>query len=308
MIPQQDPAQIAAGLRLRLQEIIDEEPLAAVILVESGADSAILGQFFADSTHVIPALGKGNVLAVRDLLADDPLASRLVYLVDCDNSTPPELLGEYDVVVSVNYDLEADLIWHLQTVEVFATTALATEFTRVGDARAFAQQLAHEAGRTATILGEVVASARELHLPVKVRDANNGRLRRVRIHDLPSFSSWVAGTVAEADIFRELAEHLDWTADQQEHLKHHMLMRAAKLCSKHRTAGCSACARRSYASGHEQFSWILESLKKRGGGTWQPRALDSALRSTADQSLARSWPVYTRLRRWQDVTGFALLR
>lgn len=308
MIPEQSPAQIAAGLRLRLEEFADDRSISSVIVVESGADSAILGQFFADSVRFVPTLGKGNVLGVRRILGGDPLAKRVVYLVDCDNQSTPGLLGQNDIVVSVNYDLESDLIWLLEAIDKYATTIMMHEFESVGDARQYAKTLANKAGEVAAFFGQVIASARKLNLTIRVTDPKNGRSRRVRIHDLPSFSRWVESTVEETEIQAELSAKLGWSDAESIAILEHMTTRSQKRCKLHQTPACKRCAIRSYASGHEQFSWMLEALKNRADGKLSPPAIDLVLRGASNQDRVASWAVHERLGRWQGASGFELLR
>lgn len=304
----QTPAQIAAGLKLRLKEISEQDPGFTLLVVESDADAAILGQFLADNVRIIPTLGKGNVLGVRELMKNERDSNHIVYLIDCDNQHGGTLLGQNDVVVSVNYDLESDLVWQLDALETYATTVLMADFGHVGTARRYAAELRNQAGKAAAALGVILASARELKFPLRIIDPHNGQKRRIRIHDLPQFSLWVQESAPSIDLLTELAARLSWTELQVSQIEEHMQQRAGKKCRIHALSKCNSCTIRSYASGHEQFSWMLEDLKGRAAGKLNPPAIDLVLRGVSDKAALHRWVVYQRLAAWQAATGLGLVR
>ena len=180
------------------------------LIVEGLSDKRALLPFVDGSVAVIPADGKDKLLAAYVGLTDKE-RRHIAFVLDCDGSTPSELKGLHDLVITTNRDVEADLIFELRAFQHYCLELLAHVYDSPLEVDREASTIVSMAAHISGILGAVVTVGGGEGLRLKVADGN--RRRRLRLSDLPELRGWLADphVVGADEVAAAVARRLAWT-------------------------------------------------------------------------------------------------
>lgn len=302
----QTPAAFLQSLRLRVRAL---PPSVAVIVVEGASDRSVLLPLADKETLVVVARGKDRLLpAYRGL--DPTLRQRVLFLLDCDGRTPDELKGRVDLVLSQNRDLEADLIFELDTVHRVVLELLAPRIETRGEAGVIAERLVSVARRAGTALGIVLDVANSEGLRTRVRDSHTRRARKIRPSDVPTLVSSLQPDHAWSirDVVVDVGHLLGWDELQVETVQRSVhTYWEVTACRHSTTRGCERCSARRFCNGHHLVDALSQALRLVLGLQTDVETLDKLVRMAATAASHDNWDVPTRIRHWEAHAGVLAL-
>ena len=281
----------------------------AVIIVEGSSDRSVLLPFAENDTLILVARGKDRLIPAYDLL-DRRLRAGVVFILDCDGATPDRLKGRNDLVLTVNRDLEADLVFELAVLKRVVLEILSNKLDSPSVADGVVEVLTTTATAIATSLGIVHQAALSLDVPTRVPDPVSGRRRKIIPSDLGELDEWLSDRAAVQlpDVIAATAAALGWSQPQLDAVGHEALFLAQDRCSRHQRVACESCQRMRFCNGHHLVDALTQAVRVLHSRTLSPHELDRLLRLASTSVASDSWAVLTRVREWQRGAGVRALR
>ncbi len=300
----QSPRQVAQAIRMRTRALAGSRPL---IVVESHRDRRALLPFLDPDVVVIPGQNKDLVVQARALLADEQLGG-VLYLIDCDAGCTTELKGHHDLVISQNRDIEADLIFELDALFRVACEFMEAESRSAAEDEA--ERLVETAATVTCLVGEVRDAARDLDLPVRPVDRHSGSRRAIRLEDLHSARTWLAGhehSPSLSEVAADFSTALGWTMTDADAVSTAAVRLADAECGAHASSGCTPCRFRSRCNGHHLVEAVATLISELHGSRVEDSNFDRLLRTSSRSESLSSWEVALRIQRWEAKSGLVVL-
>lgn len=294
-------AAFAQSVRMRLNAS-DQE--VQFLVVEGISDKKSFSPLLARHFQYVPARGKEMVLEARSLLREEE-SERCLFVVDCDGGTDPKWLGQDNLIVSSNRDIDADLLMELTTFDRVAVEYLSDFGWDADTCEDVGRTLLDYANTIATALGIILDHARAFNLPIKVRDAVTNKRRRLQFGDIPGASTVVENfvPVTEQDLIDSVRDVLGWTAEQEQLVREAAVFASEKNCRLHATAACVHCRARTFSNGHDLVEVLALGLTQRCGFEVTPAELARAIRLATSRDTMLGWAVSDRIVRWLESKG-----
>ena len=290
------PAAFTQSVRMRRSG----SPGSTFVIVEGGSDVKLIQPFLSDGLHYIAARGKEMVLTAYETLVSEGVDDCL-FIVDCDGVIEAQWLGRTGLVVSSNRDVDADLLFELNSferlsLEFFAELA-GTPQECMEQGRVIMQRARDITGR----FGVVLDAARGLGAITKVTNVVTGGRQRLRLTDLLMLDGWLDGPLPDmAEIIGGCASALSWTDSQRARIAKAVELGSRKHCRLHSTPACEACMPRRYQRPRsDRCSRPIHH--PRVGFDVSPAEVARAVRLGSTSQDAGHWPVVSRARAWLSI-------
>lgn len=283
------------------------DPSVALVVVEGVTDRRALLPFMAPTVVVIPSRGKPNALAAHERVRTESLPGVLV-VVDCDGSTPAELKGRADLILSANRDIEADLLFELNALRRFAIDVVSDSCANLTQVESVADRILEQSQVVGSLLERARQAARSAGATTRLVDSTTGERRKVQPRDLPQAATWLAATQRPdlLDVAHAYAVAAGWDAATTQKVVRIAKKSAALPCPAHGRRNCLPCDARSLCVGHDLVELVAISLRLETGSAIDPREVDRGLRIASDGGLFAKWCVSVRGMRWAETTGVTL--
>ncbi|HQA23614.1 MAG: hypothetical protein IT189_08470 [Microbacteriaceae bacterium] len=293
----------ASELRARLRQI-GARPL---VVVEGKHDKVALMQFLDRATEVLCADGKPRLLHAYAAI-EPHLRNALLFVMDCDGDTPAEYKGQVDLVLTTNRDAEADILLMLDPatragVELFGPTRSTAD-----EAIDRMNEVVDRAAVVAAIVGSMLKAARGRGL--KVQRGSGPTARAIELLDFlkPEMVEELSSVDSVGELVGRIQSVLAWGIDEAAAVEGDVLLDLGRECRRHRRVNCEGCLIQRSANGHHFVQAIAAMHSSETRGQYQVANVAMVLRTAATYSPLRSWPTLKRIQRWEEMSGYQVLR
>lgn len=300
---QHTPAAEKQAVRMKCRALLPEQRL---VIVEGRTDSLFMRQILRQEHKVHFSRGKDRIMpAYEDLTRE--FGDSLVFLVDCDDSTPTSLKGRGNLVISQHRDLESDLVFALDGFRRVGIELYGAVTDENSPVEPLVETALLASSEVAASLHDVRVAARSLGLPLKIRDPRTNRKRGLRPLDVSDTTSWFHDRHDDrvSAIATSLSTALRWPSDQMTDVV--SLSRRQTPCSRHAVLHCYQCAKLCKVNGHDLVQLLVVRMHFDTGMSVSEEQLARDLRVSSDLRKAETWHVVQRLRRWEASAGSQLL-
>jgi hypothetical protein len=283
-------------------------PGRAVIIVEGSSDRSVILHFAAPDTVVVVARGKDRLVHAYDHL-ESSLRAAVVFILDCDGTTPPRLKGRSDLVLTANRDLEADLVFELAAHRRVVADLLSNRLESGNAVMQAAEAIREAAADVATHLGLALDAARAADLPVRIYDARLSRRTRLAPSDMPEVDAWLADAVPvlAVSVIGAAARILGWSPAEQAIVSGGVASRLGETCARHKSAQCGPCTMRRYCNGHDLVDALVRGMRVTHQSSLGIEDFGRMLRVASPGNPVERWVVLERIRSWQCRSGASAL-
>lgn len=293
-----NPAAFTQSIRMRRN---GAEPGTLFLIVEGVSDKRTFLPLLDNGIHYVPARGKPMVVEAFNTLSSEGVDD-CMFVVDCDGEDNRDILGVPNLVVSVNRDVDADLLLSLSSFERVALEYLSEHADTGTDTQALASSLLDYSRELTALFGLHLDAARMEGKPVKLVDPVTSLRRRIRPTDVQAFDLWVRNFVIPDanELVNAIGAALSWGDGDQAGVLERGLRGAEKHCRLHGGSRCAFCTPRTYSSGHDLVDVLALGLSQRCGFVVSPAEFARVVRVAAQAGVRDSWAVGQRIKMWRD--------
>ncbi|MFD7655870.1 hypothetical protein ACFV4N_18000 [Actinosynnema sp. NPDC059797] len=276
-------------------------PDSALVVVEGVTDKRALFPFVSSTCFVVPAAGKDRLITAFESL-DKDLLDKTLFILDCDGSTPQRLKGRSGLILTVNRDLEADLLFELQSLNRIVADYFADSAPTPSSVSSILEEIQKEVAEVTQSFGMLRKVAGEAGFRVRVKDTGRRNSRKIRLYDLGAVESKIGSgaQIPLAVILDEMSSRLGWNNDQKSDIASRCKALSRIECRHHGESACKPCGFRKYCNGHDIVDALAICLSRRLKKAVRAEDIDRMLRMSSSERFLPSWEVYRRVRNWES--------